>query len=352
MSANADMLILARECRGLTQKELSAALGIQQGTVSKMEAGLLPPSDETLDRYGRALDFPLEFFFQSDRVFGFNSTVFYHRKRQALPDKALRRLHAYMNLTRMRVARLLRSATLVVAEGFRRLEIAEFKSAEEIARLARSMWMVPPGPIKSVIEIIESAGGVVVRFDFGTKQIDAISEWVPGYPPIFLINSDPAITGDRLRLTLAHEVGHILMHAFPSPDMEDEANQFAAEFLMPRREIKASLYGLNMAKLMQLKRIWKVSMQALVVRAYELKTITETQRRYMFMNFSKRGYRTREPIETDVPIERPETMTKLARAHLQDLGFSIRDVMKLLFYCDEAEFRSVYLGGGNLQLVG
>lgn len=352
MSVNAEMLILAREARGLTQKELAAELLVQQGTVSKMEAGLLSPPEETLRKYSGVLQFPIDFFSQSDRVFGFNSTVFFHRKRQALSDKVLRRLHAFMNLTRMRITRMLRSATISVAQGFSRLELSEFKGGpSEIARLARSMWMVPHGPISSVTEIIENAGGIVVRFDFGTKQIDAISEWVPGYPPIFLVNSDSGITGDRLRLTLSHEIGHMLMHRFPSPEMEDEANEFAAEFLMPRGEIKASLYNLTLVKLTQLKRIWKVSMAALIQRAYDLKTITETQRRYMFMNLSKKGYRTREPEETDVPIERPELLTRLALEHLRELGFSVREMMGLLFYTDENEFRSVYMGSDSLRLV-
>src|SRR5436305_1776877 len=108
MNVNPEMLILARESRGLTQKELASALGIQQGTVSKMEAGLQLPPDGLLPRYSNTLGYPVEFFSQPDRVFGFNSTVFFHRKRQSLSDKTLRRLHAYMNLTRIRVTRLLR----------------------------------------------------------------------------------------------------------------------------------------------------------------------------------------------------------------------------------------------------
>jgi len=344
MSANANMLILAREARGLTQRELAEKLAVKQGTISKMEAGLLPPSNETIGRYSEALRFPADFFCQTDHVFGFNATVFFHRKRQALPDRTLRRLHACMNLARMRISRLLRSASISCEQGFRTLETAEYEGPEEIAKLVRSMWMIPSGPIKSVTEVIENAGGIVVRLDFGTRQIDAISEWVPGHPPIFIVNSNTDVTGDRLRLTLAHELAHILMHRFPDPEMEHEANQFAAEFLMPRRMVKASLYSLNLAKLAQLKRIWKVSMAALVQRAYDLRTITETQRRYLFMNFSKRGYRTREPVETDVAIEQPETLKVLINAHVNELGFSSRELMQMLFFVDECEFQSEFLG--------
>jgi len=113
-------------------------------------------------------------------------------------------------------------------------------------------------------DIIYGAG-LSAGMDFETSKIDAISEWVPGYPPIVLVNSNEEIPTSRLRLTLAHEIGHLVMHQLSSsPDIEDEANRFAAEFMMPRREIKASLYRLNLAKLTDLKRDWKVSMPALV----------------------------------------------------------------------------------------
>ena len=187
MNFNPEMLILAREAEGLTQSALALLLSVQQGTISKMEAGLLSPSEDTMEKLATALNAPKSFFFQADRVFGFNSTVFFHRKREALPDKVLRKLHAFMNLTRMRVERLLRSIA-ASPPMFRQLSLDEYKSAEEVACLARSMWMLPAGPIRNVTETIENAGGIVVRFDFCTRQIDAVSEWVPGFPPIFLVN--------------------------------------------------------------------------------------------------------------------------------------------------------------------
>ena len=157
-------------------------------------------------------------------------------------------------------------------------------------------------PVQSVTEAIENAGGIVMRMEFGTRQADAISEWIPGNPPLFLVNADAGIPGDRLRLTLAHELAHVIMHRFPNQNMESEANSFAAEFLMPRKQIKGSLYNLNLAKLVQLKRTWKVSMAALVERAYALKTMTENQRRYFYINMARRGYKMHEPAESEFPL--------------------------------------------------
>jgi Zn-dependent peptidase ImmA (M78 family)/DNA-binding XRE family transcriptional regulator len=350
---NPEMLILARESRGLTQTQLAQGVSLQQGSVSKLEAGILPASEEILARLAEALDYPIEFFLLADRVYGFNSAVFFHRKRQALPDRVLRKLHAFMNLARMRVSRLLVASEVSSQVSFQRIELSDYKNdPEQIAQIVRATWLVPMGPVQNVTEAIENAGGIVVRMDFGTKQADAISEWIPGFPPIFLINSDAGIPGDRMRLTLAHEIAHVVMHRFPNPEMEGQANSFAAEFLMPRKQIKASLYNLSLSKLVQLKRIWKVSMAALIHRAFELKTITETQQRYLYINMAKRGYRMREPAEADVPTERPMLLNTLTRTHIDKLGYSVADLMKLVLLRNEDELRSVYLGGGQLRLVG
>lgn len=350
---NPDMVILAREAKGLTQAELSRELSVNQGTVSRIESGMLMPSPDLLELIGTMTEFPIHFFNQGDRVYGFNSTVFFHRKRMSLADRILRRLHAQMNITRMRVHRLLRSYPLESAFRFRRTPAAEYASnVANVARIVRSSWMMPPGPVRNVVEAIENAGGIVVPYDFGTRQADAISEWIDGYPPIFLVNYSADIPSDRLRLTLAHEIGHIVLHEAASPTMEDEANEFAAEFLAPRKEIKGSLFGLNMAKLAALKRHWKISMQALIQRAYELKTITDSQRRYLFINVVKRsGSRIHEPLESEIPLESPSLFTRLLHQHLDELGYSVNDLAHMLFFKNADALKCEYLGERRLRLV-
>ena len=349
---NPEMLILARESRGMTQSQLASEVPLKQGSVSKIEAGINTPTSDTLFRISEVLKYPIAFFNQSDRVYGFNSAVFFHRKKQALSDKVLRQLHSFMNLARMRVSRLLRGIELKPDFCFQRIEVADYRSPEEVAQIVRSSWMIPMGPLRNITESIENAGGVVVQMDFGTRQCDAISEWIPGYPPIFLVNSDASIPGDRLRLTLAHEVAHVILHRAPNPDMESEANKFAAELLMPRKQIKASLYNLTLAKLMQLKRIWKVSMAALIQRAFDLKTITDSQRKYLYINMAKKGYRMQEPVEVEVAVERSILLKRLVKSHVDELGYTSSDIKRLLLIEQEDELLSVYMGGGTLRLVG
>src|SRR5437588_10942690 len=113
---------------------------------------------------------------------------------------------------------------------------------------------------------------------------------------------------DPERYSLAHELGHLVGHSAPHPTMEEEANRFASEFLMPAADIRASLHDITIPRLAALKRYWKVSMAALLRRAYELGTINERRYRFMNIQLSKAGYKMREPIETDPPTEQTSLM--------------------------------------------
>ena len=73
-------------------------------------------------------------------------------------------------------------------------------------------------------------------------------------------------------------VVHIIMHRIPSDNVEDEANLFASEFLCLKKKLLISFY-VAFGNLANLKRYWKVSMQALLKRAHEL-NITHNQYHY------------------------------------------------------------------------
>ena len=336
MAANYEMLTLAREARGLTQTQLAKSAGIAQGTVSKIEHGVRPLSDDDVAKFSQALEYPPEFFYRSGARYG-QGTVCHHRKRQSMPVQKLRQIHASMNVMRMATGELLQGVEINAAHEFPRMELDDYDSPEQIAQLARQTWQLPLGPIKSMIAVVESAGGVVVPSDFGTDKLDAISQRPPGQPPFFFVSE--TAPGDRLRFNLAHELGHIIMHTTPAPEQEAEANAFAAEFLMPAREIKPQLKNLTMAKLADLKRHWGVAMQALIMRAYDLKMITERQRRSWFMRFNQLGYRKNEPVQ--IPREEPSLIRRVVKFHRDEHGYSDQELSRAT-RLSEREFCAVY----------
>lgn len=324
---NPEMLVLARESRGLRQSELATRLSITQGKLSKLESGLLQVSDDFLDNLVAEVHYPHEFFHQTDRVYGYGTTCIYHRKRQSLPSLELRRLIAELNVKRIQIARLLRGAEIEADNRFFRMDIEDYKGdAPHIANFLRSSWGLPSGPIENLTTAIEAAGGIVHCRSFGTSKIDAMSQWAPGEPPLFFINSE--IPADRCRFTLAHEIGHIIMHQAPTPDMESEADEFAAEFLMPARDIGPYLKDISLPRLAVLKQYWKVSMGALLKRAADLNRITGRQHKYLWTKMSKQGYRLHEPVK--ISAEEPTVLTDIIEVHRMYHGYSVVDLANLV----------------------
>ena len=102
--------------------------------------------------------------------------------------------------------------------------------------------MLPGGPIANMMAVIEERGGIVIPCDFRTDLLDAISQRIDGMPILFFVNvGAPA---DRVRYTLAHELGHVCMHTTVLKDddeMEREADEFAGAFLLPADEVRVHL---------------------------------------------------------------------------------------------------------------
>ncbi len=322
-AANPEMAVLGRELRGFNQSQLASKLGLSQAHLSRLEAGLTPVGEDIVSRLSKALHLPEEFFKNSDPVYGPSVAEFFHRKRQAARSAELNRLHAQLNKRRMEVSRLLRAAD-IGEMNVPRFDPREFRSIEEIATLVRASWMLPRGPVTNMTKTIESAGGVVMLYDFGTHLVDAISQWVPGLPPLFFVNR--TAPGDRVRMTLAHELGHMVMHQTPHAEMENEAKVFAAAFLMPESDIGPDFHRVNVERLAALKPYWKVSMQALLYRAEELGAITDRQARTLWMKMAKSGYRRQEPAELDVSLERPTLLAEVINLHIKHFGFSVEEL--------------------------
>jgi Zn-dependent peptidase ImmA (M78 family)/transcriptional regulator with XRE-family HTH domain len=325
---NPEMVTVARESRGLSQSELARRLSIAQGALSKIEGGIRNPSPELMSRLSAELDYPHEFFYSPEPVYGLGVGTLYHRKRQALASSVLAKIHAQVNIRRIHISRLLRSVEF--PEGkIKRLDLDDYGAHPgKIAQAVRANWLLPNGPVQNVTTAIENNGGIVIRCDFGTSLIDAVSQWPPDMPPLFFVNE--AIPGDRLRYSLAHELAHVIMHEIQTENMEDEANRFAAEFLMPANEVRASLEPVTLPRLAALKSYWKVSMAALLKRASDLEKISERQARSLWMKMGQAGLRRREPTELDIPVEEPTLFAELMDTYRQDLGYSISDLSALL----------------------
>ena len=125
------------------------------------------------------------------------------------------------------------------------------------------------------------------------------------------------------------------MHTFnsvsPERDISHEANQFAAEFLMPAKYIKDDFKsGITIPLLGELKRKWKVSMIALLYRADDLGLITPNQKRYLIQQFNQLKIRRREPIELDIPPEEPGLIKKWIAEYRSKMKIGVVEMAALL----------------------
>lgn len=330
------MLTLARESRGWSQKELAERLDIAQATISKYENGMLQVSERDAVEISRALGYTPELLYQQDQVYGLGSSFLFHRKRQTAPVVLQRKIQARINILRMQVERLLRGVEANFASSFDVADVAELDgNPEKVARVVRALWRLPFGPVSNVTTAIENAGGVVLKCSFDTDLIDAAHFWLPGLPPLFFVNRD--LPGDRLRWTLAHEVGHAVLHRhYVGGDVEDEADRFAAEFLLPRDEIARHLHGLTLERAAALKPHWKVSMAALIRQARRLDCITPSKYKTLNIAMSSQGYKKNEPYP--IPTEEPTLLRKIVAIHRTDLGYGDTDLARLLFSPDPQFF--------------
>lgn len=324
---NHNMIVLARESRGLSQAALADQLGVTQGRVSKMESGLLAVPDEVLQKFTEVLDYPPSFFFQPGPLLGVGVAEVFHRKHQVVAKRLLNKVYASVEIRLRNIDALLRATEIEV--NLPQMPVEDYQGGPaEIARLVRSTWNMPRGPVSDMVMQLEDAGIIVVEVMFETRKMDAISRWVPGLPPVFFINRD--MPKDRSRFTLAHELGHMVMHKHPTPDLEAQAHQFASEFLMPERDVRADLLDLDLSKLVHLKQYWKVSMASLIYRAEAIGAISNNRARYLRVQMAKAGYTTVEPVELDPQGEHPTLLREVIEAHRTKLGYSVHDLQHLL----------------------
>ncbi len=327
-TVNPEMLTLAREVRGMTQTQLAQESGIGQTKISRYEGNLANVDNEDLWDIADALEFPEAFFLQSGQRFGAESTEVFHRRRRSVSARDIRRIDGLVNLHRISCERLLQAFQQIKPLTVPSLSTNDFDTIDDIAYAVRSFWKIPGGPIKNLIARLEQASCLVFSMDFEIDKIDEVVQWIPPSPPIILVNS--SAPADRTRLSLAHALGHLVMHRneLPYKEMEHEANQFAAAFLMPEHDIIDELKPVTIQHMLELKQYWKVSMQALIYRAKELEVISERRFTSLFQQLSRFGYRKSEPFPID--HEKPRLVEDLVDKHRLELGYTDAELAQLL----------------------
>lgn len=336
MSGIGEVLQTARRANGMTQAELADAADVTQAALSRYENDLRMPEADVLAQLAAALGVTVELLERGGRMEGGLAVGAHMRRRATAKPTVWRQLEAQLNMTRLHASRLFEEVSMRTERQVPSLDPIDVRP-DDAARLVRAKWRLPAGPVRSLVTWLESAGVLVVEEDFGpSARIDGLSQWADTHP-VLLLNSSAST--DRKRFTLAHELGHLVLHSdYGDADIESQANAFAGEFLMPAIEIRSSLRGLTIAQLLDLKRYWGVSMAAIVERAVVLNVISRSERTSMYKMLSARGYRISEPGSIELALEVPQLARHIADS-LSSKGLRDEEVAALAGFADVAANR-------------
>ena len=326
---NPNMIVLARESRGLNQIDLAAKIGMSATNLSKIERNDIGIQEEVLEAIAEKTSFPLHFFYQPGTILPENLS---YRKRETVAQKLLTPINAQINIIRKHI-QFLTMALGRERPSFPNFIVSEKQGPDKIANKLRQLWNVDSVVIENLTRLIEDHSIVTGTFDFGTERVDSRSILTDDKLPIIFFNK--SLLGDRQRFTLAYELGQLIMHTFnpvsPQRDISHEANAFAAEFLMPAKHIKEDFKnGITIPLLGELKRKWKVSMIALLYRADDLGLVTANQKRYLIQQFNQLKIRRREPIELDIPPEEPKLIKKWIAEYRSKMKIGVVEMAALL----------------------
>lgn len=307
---NGERVKQAREIRGLTQAELAHEIGIDQSRIARLEHNTADLSRH-VDQIAWATGFPAPFFSrESGPEFPLGSLLY--RSKTSLSKGDRSKLH--------QLARLAYEIAASMARRFQPLELhlqriqAEPTAAAEVTRSV--LGLSPDGPVIHLTKRLESAGIFVIALPDAVPEHDAFSLWADfdfeQRRPVIVTTAGKS--GDRMRFSLAHELGHLVLHKTGFGRLskfEDEANSFAREFLLPRSAMLNELHEpVTLGSLAELKKRWGVSIQALIMCACSLGVITPYQRKYLIKQLNRKGWAKAEPVT--IPLERPRLFRQMA----------------------------------------
>ena len=339
-NVNTAMIVLAREARGLKQAELAEQIGMSATNLSKIERCDIGIAGELLETIANKTDYPIQFFYQQGEIVPENLN---YRKREIVAQKLITPIHAQVNVMRKHI-HFLTLALQVPFPNIPILEATATQTPQQVAIKLRQLWSVTTPIIYNLTNLIEDNGIIIKSFPFNTDRVDSRTILTDNKFPIIFFNS--SLLGDRQRFSLAYELGQLIMHTFCivglDRDVSHEANAFAAEFLMPEKDIRKDFdNGITIPLLGELKRKWKVSMIALLYRADDLGYLTPNQKRYLLQQFNQLKIRRREPMELDIPKE-PATLIKRWIAEYRSKTKLSVVEMSSLFFLNVDEFIECY----------
>lgn len=305
---NGERLRILRLSRDMSLYELAVATGtiVSKQMLSRYERGLSTPTPRVIVALAKALGVPVSRLFEEPKVI---VEPIAYRKRATLKKSDEHRINSLLKNELENRVRLQELIGISISNlSILKISLKSVEDAEQAAIDIRNKWGLGEAPIMSLVNELETRLIHVIEVDAPTN-FDGLS--LVAYddrrrPVAVAAATRRGVSGDRQRMSLAHELGHIVMSPNDNVDEEKAAFRFAGALLAPasaiRREIGEKRNAINLGELVILKQRYRISLQALIFRLKELSIISENHAKDWFIQIRARGWATVEPW----PIDREE----------------------------------------------
>ncbi|WP_037960062.1 ImmA/IrrE family metallo-endopeptidase [Streptomyces violens] len=299
-----------REMHQMTQSELARVVpGMSQYQLSRIEKGSAQPDEETEALLAATFGVSVDFFRRQPTV-NLEALSPQLRARSRLTQRAKTAAIQWAKLVYEEYSNLSASARSIPC----RIPIMHGMDPARAATETRSvLGFTPNEPLPYLILAVERAGVTVLGLPFQTENLDGFCAWRDSEPIIAVLSGTP---GDRARFTVAHELGHLVLHkpGQTGSSVEAEADAFAAELLTPRSALAQVMPARpTLSALAMLKTQWGVSIKSLIRGAREIGVIDQERAISLYKQISARGWNRQEPGH--VPQEKPRAFRKLLEIH-------------------------------------
>jgi Zn-dependent peptidase ImmA (M78 family)/DNA-binding XRE family transcriptional regulator len=305
-----EQLRIVRMAFGYSLEELGQLVGATRQYIHQLEIGAKSPSKEMREALADVLGVTTSFF-DPRPLSSVRPEQCHFRKQRTTPASVTSQALARGTLLDLFTAEI--DQTLRLPEvNFPDLPLDDGADIDGIANECRRHWRLGTGPILNMVRVVENAGAIVTYFDGLSERVDAFS--MDRKRPV-IVRSSAKESLCRQRFDLAHECGHLVMHkGVQTGDKitESQANRFASAFLLPRGAFIAEFprgSRIDWNALYELKLRWKVSVSAIVRRAFDLELLTAAQYRIACIHLTKTGQTKAERFDEELPLEQPELIS-------------------------------------------
>lgn len=324
---NPDRLREIRVIRRIRLDQLAADLGVTKQAVSKYEHGKSIPHPNTIDKMLTILNIPRNYLLKESIDLSNNSSPLFFRALSSTTKG---------NIEYARIISLWGYEIIQVISNNQKRDFSyglnKNLSIPQKAIELRNQWGVGTAPINNLTNLLEQHGFFIFAVDSSELKTDAYSRIINGVP-IIVLNKHKG-TSVRWRFNLAHELGHLIMHnnlsdwefQAQSKTVEQEANLFAQHFLMPCDSFEKSIISSSLEHFVPLKKIWGVSIGAMIYHCGQLGIIDEHKVKSLQIKLGSLGWKKIEPLDDQIEFEEPHRVGNMLASQI----------------IDEASFRDMY----------